>query len=215
MEHSTRFDEGLSQLRDDGIAIKALEPLLRWFYLRMFARTPERRLFTDLRLTEVTARSGDTSATSGGRSASSRFTGLIAMGKGKTREAHVAEPAEHTPPDDADGSDRHESGPAIDVQAVIRNELDNDRWPSSSTLSLSWGSPRREDHLRDEAALQRQWHYPVRAGTQKFLDTARRQVERAKRIAASLPRRWLTRSPGSRSRCRSTRCPPLLLNRPS
>ena len=34
-EYSTRFDEGVNQLRDDGVDVAALEPILGWFFLQM------------------------------------------------------------------------------------------------------------------------------------------------------------------------------------
>ena len=34
-EYSTRFDEAVNQLKDDGIDAEALENLLGWFFLQM------------------------------------------------------------------------------------------------------------------------------------------------------------------------------------
>jgi hypothetical protein len=42
-EFGTRFDEGLNTLKDDGVDIRGLEPILGWFFLYMARLTPERR----------------------------------------------------------------------------------------------------------------------------------------------------------------------------
>ena len=51
-EYTTRFDEGVSQMRDDGINVDALEPILGWFYLQMVGLTSERRERAIAALTE-------------------------------------------------------------------------------------------------------------------------------------------------------------------
>lgn len=42
-EYCTKFDESVNQLRDDGIAFEALEPILGWFHLQMMALIAEQR----------------------------------------------------------------------------------------------------------------------------------------------------------------------------
>ena len=42
-EFGTRFDEGLNTLKDDGVDVKSLDPILGWFFLYMARLTPERR----------------------------------------------------------------------------------------------------------------------------------------------------------------------------
>lgn len=106
-ERKKRFDEGANQLRDDGIAVEGLEPILGLFCLQMLALTPERceravaaptqngpvllevrrvctHRFADLHHKEATARGNDagnhTGTASTGNGASWRLKGLIAKG---------------------------------------------------------------------------------------------------------------------------------------
>ena len=142
-EYSIRFDEGVNNLKDDGIDIDALMPILGWFFLQMATLTVERRerataalpeggftldavrrvcirLFQDIHVTDPR----DPARRLGGPLPSARPQTGAGPGV-QRRQVNVTEkPDDIEDDDDPEHDEENEEDAPFDVQAVMHEELD-------------------------------------------------------------------------------------------